>query len=209
MKKLLLSILLATTAVITIACSSPTKQNDAKSNEKEIVTKTITNFENLKSITIDNTVEENNTVTKSKIQVSKDPKFTKIHLTKDNKSSFDMYTLDNFKYISNEYPYQNKPKNLQWFKYTLTKEEQQTNEFYLKIVELTINPVTITETESTYEIITKDNDAYTFKAIVDKNSFNLLSSETITKENKITNTYSNHNANIDTTLPEEVAKAEE
>lgn len=212
MKKLLFTLLLVTTTIITIACSNSTShQEDLK--QIETLEKVIKNHENLSSVTLHTITEENNITTKTKIVAKKDPLFLQVHGEKNDGTSYDSYYDNNFSYQSNEY--QSKSSSLEWTKYKISDEEKYTALDYFSadsLKHIPLDLISMKETDTSYEIRYESTE-YKYFATIDKNTHLLKYSETTETTNdktkKIVNEYSNYNMEVDTNLPKEVASATE
>lgn len=233
MKKLFFTLLLTTTALITIACSKPSPQEDSQVKQKEILQKVIENHNNLKSISLNIETENKDGLTKSNVSANKEPLFVKIHNETNKGTSYQQYVDNNYIYFSDDYS-TNKPTSLVWSKSKATDSDKWVINKYLNDSNLLFfnnssqYSLTTSETDTTYEftfdVSNPDNwtdpytnesyKKYTVKYIFDKNSLYIKSSEvnSITESGateKIKTTYLDYNVEFDTKLPKETTSAKE
>lgn len=228
-KKLTLVTLLTATALTTVACSSQTTntnnqtQNMNLSAEK-ILEKTANNHKNLKSITLNNSIEDSNGKTTSNIVVNRDPLFARVQ-SKEDDITLEQYFDNSFIY------YYFEDKSPIWKKSKISDEDKFTVEDYITPHVLTVyNIYNIhkTETDSSYTLTleakepqkladpyTKENyKKYILKLLIDKNTLLLKSTSVEAIDNKdntakIKTEYSNYNSQVDTKLPADATNAKE
>lgn len=212
MKKILIILSIIFGIVLTIILASLTYLKTQISKTDEILKKTIQAHQNVKSLTINSTIEENNQSIKSKITVNLEPLFVNVTGENNDGTSYETYFDNSFEYNSDNYPTNSKPKTLIWEKEKINDEEKNTILNYIVPKESLeyANLYKLTETDSTYKLESEDNSgAHKHTLIIDKNTHLLKSDESIQSEKKVKLEYSNYNSEIDTKIPEEATKAKE